>query len=78
MVEPEVAFADLADNAALAERLLKSVTSRVLNDCETDLGFFQQRIDKTVLERLGNIVDNPSSAPRHRRHRYFAELRQEV
>jgi asparaginyl-tRNA synthetase len=59
MVEPEVAFADLADNAALAERLLKSVSARVLNDCETDLGFFQQRIDKTVIERLGNIVENP-------------------
>lgn len=59
MVEPEVAFADVADNAALAERLLKSVTQRVLNDCETDLGFFQQRIDNTVLERLTNIVDQP-------------------
>ncbi len=59
MVEPEVAFADLADNATLAERLLKSVTQRVLNDCETDLGFFQQRIDDTVLERLTNIVDQP-------------------
>ena len=59
MVEPEVAFADLTDNAALAERLLKSVTRRVLNDCENDLGFFQQRIDNTVLERLTNIVDQP-------------------
>lgn len=59
MVEPEVAFADLADNAALAERLLKSVTRRVLNDCETDLGFFQLRIDNTLLERLTNIVDQP-------------------
>ena len=59
MVEPEIAFADLADNAALAERLLKSVTQRVLNDCENDLGFFQQRIDNTVLERLTNIVDQP-------------------
>ena len=59
MVEPEVAFADLADNAALAELLLKSVTQRVLNDCENDLGFFQQRIDNTVLERLTNIVDQP-------------------
>ena len=59
MVEPEVAFADLADNAALAERLLKSVTQRVLNDCENDLGFFQQRIDNTVLARLTNIVDQP-------------------
>ena len=59
MIEPEVAFADLADNAALAEQLLKSVTQRVLNDCETDLGFFQQRIDNTVVERLTNIVDQP-------------------
>ena len=59
MVEPEVAFADLADNAALAERLLKSVTQRVLNDCENDLGFFQQRIDHPVLERLTNIVNQP-------------------
>ena len=59
MVEPEVAFADVADNAALAEGLLKSVTQRVLDDCETDLGFFQQRIDNTVLERLTNIVDQP-------------------
>ncbi len=59
MVEPEVAFADLADNAALAERLLKSVTQQVLNDCEADLGFFQQRINNTLLERLTNIVDQP-------------------
>jgi len=59
MVEPEVAFADLTDNAALAERLLKSVTQRVLSECETDLGFFQQRIDNTVLDRLTNIVDKP-------------------
>ena len=59
MVEPEVAFADLADNAALAERLLKSVTQRVLNACENDLGFFQRRIDNTVLEPLTNIIDQP-------------------
>ena len=59
MVEPEVAFADLMDNAALAERLLKSVTQRVLSECEADLGFFQERIDNTVLDRLTNIVDQP-------------------
>ena len=59
MVEPEVAFANLNDNANLAERLLKSVTQRVLNECETDLGFFQQRIDNTVMGRLSNIVDQP-------------------
>lgn len=59
MVEPEIAFADLKANADLAEALLKYVSARVLDRCETDLGFFQQRIDNTVLERLSAIVDKP-------------------
>ena len=59
MVEPEIAFADLKANADLAEALLKYVSARVLDRCETDLGFFQQRIDNTVLERLTAIVDKP-------------------
>ena len=58
MIEPEVAFADLADNADLAAALLKSVFERVLNDCEDDLAFFNQRIDNTVLERLQNMVEH--------------------
>ncbi|WOJ93059.1 asparagine--tRNA ligase [Congregibacter variabilis] len=57
MIEPEVAFADLADNADLAESLLKHVFSRVLNECEDDLAFFNQRIDDTVLARLSAMVD---------------------
>lgn len=57
MIEPEVAFADLADNADLAESLLKHVFSRVLNECEDDLAFFNQRIDDTVLARLLAMVD---------------------
>ena len=75
MVEPEVAFADLADNAALAERLLKSVTQRVLNDCENDLGFFQQRIDNTCARAINEYR---RSAIREsdllRRHRYPVEV----
>lgn len=59
MVEPEIAFADLKANADLAEALLKYVSARVLDRCESDLGFFQQRIDNTVLERLSAIVDKP-------------------
>ena len=59
MVEPEIAFADLKANADLAEALLKYVSARVLDRCETDLGFFQQRIDNTVLERLSAIVEKP-------------------
>ena len=59
MVEPEIAFADLKANADLAEALLKYVSARVLDRCESDLGFFQQRIDNTVLDRLTAIVDKP-------------------
>ncbi|MEO0437059.1 MAG: asparagine--tRNA ligase [Pseudomonadota bacterium] len=57
MIEPEVAFADLMANADLAESLLKHVFTRVLNECEQDMAFFNQRIDNTVLERLGAMVD---------------------
>ncbi len=58
MVEPEIAFADLNDNADLAEDLLTSVLSRVLEEREDDMAFFQQRIDKTVIDRMRSIVDN--------------------
>ncbi len=52
MVEPEIAFADLADDAALAEDFLRYLLSQVLEHCEDDLAFFNQFIDNTVIERL--------------------------
>ena len=58
MVEPEIAFADLEDDARLAEDLLKSVIATILEQREDDIAFFQQRIDKTVIERLRSVVDN--------------------
>lgn len=58
MVEPEIAFADLDDDAALAEDLLRSVLATVLDTCEDDMAFFAQRIDKTVIERLRAVIDN--------------------
>jgi asparaginyl-tRNA synthetase len=58
MVEPEVAFADLNDNADLAESLLKHVFTRVLEECEDDIAFFQQRIDNTVIDRLRTVIDS--------------------
>jgi len=58
MVEPEIAFADLDDNAALAEALLQAVFRRVLDECEDDMAFFQQRIDDTVFSRLQAVIDN--------------------
>ena len=58
MVEPEIAFADLNDNADLAESLLKHVFTRVLEEREDDMAFFAQHIEKTAIERLRSLVDN--------------------
>ena len=55
MVEPELAFADLADNADLAESFLKTIVTTVLDERSDDMAFFNQRIDKTVLERLETV-----------------------
>ncbi|MFS1525296.1 asparagine--tRNA ligase [Microbulbifer sp. 2304DJ12-6] len=57
MVEPEVAFADLADIADLAEQVLKHVCKVVLNERADDMAFFAQRIDKEAISRLENIIE---------------------
>jgi asparaginyl-tRNA synthetase len=58
MIEPEIAFASLADNATLAERLLKHVLSTVLADRGDDMAFFEERIEKGVIAKLQGIVDS--------------------
>ena len=58
MVEPEIAFADLADCANLAEEMLKYVFRAVLEERPDDMAFFAQRIDKEAISRLENIIDN--------------------
>jgi asparaginyl-tRNA synthetase len=58
MVEPEIAFANLADNADLAEDLLKHVFTAVLEKCADDMEFFEQRIDPTVIQRLRTVIDS--------------------
>ena len=59
MVEPETAFADLHANADLAEALLKFIFQAVLDERADDLAFFAQRIDKTCIERLEQVVNLP-------------------
>ena len=56
MVEPEIAFADLNDNAAMAEKLLKYVFSAVLNERRDDMEFFAERVDKDAITRLEQFV----------------------
>ena len=58
MVEPEMAFCNLQGNMDLAENFLKYVFKYVLNHCQADMEFFQERIDKTVLATAENIINN--------------------
>ncbi len=58
MVEPEMAFADLADNANMAEALIQYMYKALLDERADDLEFFNQRIDKTVISRLEAVVNN--------------------
>jgi len=59
MIEPEMAFADLADDADLAEDYVRFLFRTVLDECSEDLDFFNKRIDKTLLDTLTHIADSP-------------------
>ena len=56
MMEPEMAFADLNDDMELCEKMLKYVIGYIMKECPKELEFFNQRVDKTLLDRLNNIV----------------------
>ncbi len=58
MIEPEIAFADLNDNADLAESFLKCVIKDILEERADDMAFFAERIDKTVISRLEGLVQS--------------------
>jgi asparaginyl-tRNA synthetase len=58
MVEPEIAFADLSDDATLAEALLKHVFRTVLTERADDMAFFDERIEKGVVAKLAGIVES--------------------
>jgi len=58
MIEPEIAFADLADDASLAEALLKHVFRTVLDERADDMAFFDERIEKGIIAKLTGIVDS--------------------
>ena len=56
MVEPEIAFADLSDDATLAERLLKSAFETLLKERHEDLAFFDERVEKGLVAKLEGII----------------------
>jgi len=58
MVEPEIAFADLGDDMALAEDFLKFIFKKALEDCVDDLAFFDAHIEKGVIDALSHVVNS--------------------
>ena len=58
MIEPEIAFADLKDDMDLAEAMVKYIITYTLEHAPEEMNFFNQFIDKGLLERLHNIVNS--------------------
>ncbi len=58
MIEPEVAFADINDNMELAEDMIKYIINYCLEKAPKEMAFFSEFIDKGLIERLENIVNN--------------------
>ena len=57
MIEPEIAFADLEDDMELAEAMIKYVINYVLEHAPEEMAFFNQFIDKGLLERLNHVAN---------------------
>lgn len=58
MIEPEIAFADLEDDMILAESMLKYVINYVLEQAPEEMQFFNNFVDKGLLERLNHVVNS--------------------
>jgi len=58
MIEPEIAFADLEDDMELAEAMIKYVINYVLEHAPEEMAFFNQFIDKGLLERLNHVANS--------------------
>ena len=58
MIEPEIAFADLADDMDLAEDMLKYIINYCLDNAPEEMEFFNKFVDKGLLDRLHNVVAN--------------------
>ena len=58
MIEPEIAFADLQDDMALAKDMIQFIIRYVMETCQQDLAFFNQFVDKGLLERLSHVAES--------------------
>ncbi len=58
MIEPEIAFADLSDDADLAEKFLKHIFARVLDERKDDMAFFEKFVDPECQKRMAALVES--------------------
>lgn len=58
MIEPEIAFADLQDDMELAEDMLKYIINYCLENAPEEMQFFNQFVDKGLLDRLNHVVNS--------------------
>ena len=58
MIEPEIAFADINDNMALAEDMVKYVVNYVLENAKEEMDFFNSFVEKGLLDKLDNVVNS--------------------
>lgn len=58
MIEPEMAFADLVDDMDIAEEMLKYIIKYVLENAPEEMAFFNQFVDKDLLDRLENVLNS--------------------
>lgn len=58
MIEPEIAFADLEDDMMLAESMLKYIIAYVLEAAPEEMAFFNQFIDKGLIDRLNHVLNS--------------------
>ncbi len=58
MIEPEIAFADLTDDMMLAEAMLKHIIRYVLENAPEEMNFFNQFVDKGLIERLQHVLNS--------------------
>lgn len=59
MIEPEIAFADIFDDMDLAEEFIKYLFRAALDERPDDMAFFNEHIDKTVIETLTKVIESP-------------------
>ena len=58
MIEPEMAFCDLAGDMDVAEDMVKAIITHVMETCADELAFLNQFVDKGLLDRLKNVSEN--------------------